>query len=253
MSKHRKPPGDKSSNGKKQKTERRKELKEKTVAAEIGGVAMREEAAKPEPRPVAEAAKPVRRPAPPREEAANRPRPVAEAAKPVRRPAPPREEAAKPAPRPVPETAKPAPRPVQPAVSQAPASKKPLEPQPVPAKPLAAAEPEASPKPKAAESAAESWQRCFDAARLGTVEVHRLLLDMGRRNVASGIEFANRLATARTPIEAARLQLAFFDERMKTLLDQAEALRALSVDLVARANEPIREQLRMKRMTAWWG
>ena len=229
MSKHRKPPGDKSSNGKKQKTERRKELKEKTVAAEIGGVAMREEAAKPEPRPVAEAAKPVRRPAPPREEAA------------------------KPAPRPVPETAKPAPRPVQPAVSQAPASKKPLEPQPVPAKPLAAAEPEASPKPKAAESAAESWQRCFDAARLGTVEVHRLLLDMGRRNVASGIEFANRLATARTPIEAARLQLAFFDERMKTLLDQAEALRALSVDLVARANEPIREQLRMKRMTAWWG
>lgn len=229
MNKHRKPPGDKSSNGKKQKTERRKELKEKTVAAEIGGVAMREEAAKPEPRPVAEAAKPVRRPAPPREEAA------------------------KPAPRPVPETAKPAPRPVQPAVSQAPASKKPLEPQPVPAKPLAAAEPEASPKPKAAESAAESWQRCFDAARLGTVEVHRLLLDMGRRNVASGIEFANRLATARTPIEAARLQLAFFDERMKTLLDQAEALRALSVDLVARANEPIREQLRMKRMTAWWG
>ena len=40
---------------------------------------------------------------------------------------------------------------------------------------------------------------------------------------------------------------------MKTLLHQAEALRALSVDLVARANEPIREQLRMKRMTAWWG
>lgn len=246
MSKHRKPPGDKSSSGKKQKTERKRELKEKTIAAEIGGVVMREEAAKPEPRPAAEVAKPA-------------PRPVAEAAKPVPRPTPPREETAKAVRRPVPEAAKPvleaakpAPRPVRPVVSQAPASKKPLEPRSVPAKPLAAVEPEASPEPKAAESAAESWQRSFDAARLGTVEVNRLLLDIGRRNIASGFELARSLATARTPIEAVQLQLAFFDERMRTLLHQAEALRALSVDLVARANEPIREQLRMKRMTAWW-
>jgi hypothetical protein len=240
MSKHRKPPGDKSSSGKKQKTERKRELKEKTIAAEIGGVVMREEAAKPEPRPAAEVAKPA-------------PRPVAEAAKPVPRPTPPREETAKAVRRPVPEAAKPAPRPVRPVVSQAPASKKPLEPRSVPAKPLAAVEPEASPEPKAAESAAESWQRSFDAARLGTVEVNRLLLDIGRRNIASGFELGRSLATARTPMEAVQLQLAFFDERMRTLLHQAEALRALSVDLVARANEPIREQLRMKRMTAWWG
>lgn len=246
MSKHRKPPGDKSSSGKKQKTERKRELKEKTIAAEIGGVVMREEAAKPEPRPAAEVAKPA-------------PRPVAEAAKPVPRPTPPREETAKAVRRPVPEAAKPvleaakpAPRPVRPVVSQAAASKKPLEPRSVPAKPLAAVEPEASPEPKAAESAAESWQRSFDAARLGTVEVNRLLLDIGRRNIASGFELGRSLATARTPMEAVQLQLAFFDERMRTLLHQAEALRALSVDLVARANEPIREQLRMKRMTAWW-
>ena len=240
MSKHRKPPGDKSSSGKKQKTERKRELKEKTIAAEIGGVVMREEAAKPEPRPAAEVAKPA-------------PRPVAEAAKPVPRPTPPREETAKAVRRPVPEAAKPAPRPVRPVVSQAPASKKPLEPRSVPAKPLAAVEPEASPEPKAAESAAESWQRSLDAARLGTVEVNRLLLDIGRRNIASGFELGRSLATARTPMEAVQLQLAFFDERMRTLLHQAEALRALSVGLVARANEPIREQLRMKRMTAWWG
>ena len=217
MSKHRKPPGNKSSSGKKQKTERKRELKEKTIAAEIGGVVMREEAAKPEPRPA------------------------------------PREEAAKAVRRLVPEAAKAAPRPIQPAVSEAPASKKPLEPRSIPAKPLAAVEPKASPEPKAAESAAESWQRFLDAARLGTVEVNRLLLDIGQRNIASGFELARSLATARTPIEAVQLQLAFFDERMRTLLHQAEALRALSVDLVARANEPIREQLRIKRMTAWWG
>ena len=66
------------------------------------------------------------------------------------------------------------------------------------------------------------------------------------------VEFARSLATARTPIEAARLQLAFFEERMKTMLDQAEALRALSVDVVAGATELIREHMRKRPMTPWW-
>ena len=110
--------------------------------------------------------------------------------------------------------------------------------------PTPAAAPEPSPESQAAESAVDTWQRSLQAARLGTVEVNRMLVDIGRRNFASGLDFARSLATARTPIEAARLQLAFFDERMKTLLHQAEALRALSADLVARANEPIRAQLR---------
>jgi hypothetical protein len=110
-----------------------------------------------------------------------------------------------------------------------------------------AAAPARAPEPEpqaAAESAVDSWQRSLQAARLGTVEVNRMLVDIGRRNFASGLDFARSLATARTPIEAVRLQLAFFDERMKTLLHQAEALRALSADLVARANEPIRAQIR---------
>jgi hypothetical protein len=110
-----------------------------------------------------------------------------------------------------------------------------------------AAAPARTPEPEpqaAAESAVDSWQRSLQAARLGTVEVNRMLVDIGRRNFASGLDFARSLATARTPIEAVRLQLAFFDERMKTLLHQAEALRALSADLVARANEPIRAQIR---------
>jgi len=128
------------------------------------------------------------------------------------------------------------------------------EPAPSPSRvqPLVA-EPEALPELQAAESAVETLQRSFQVARLGTVEVNRMLIDIGRRNVASGLDFARSLATARTPIEVARLQLAFFDERMKTLMHQAEELRALSADLVARANEPIREHLWMKRMSAWWG
>jgi hypothetical protein len=126
-----------------------------------------------------------------------------------------------------------------------------LAPSPARVQPLA--EPEALPEPPAAESAVETLQRSFQVARLGTVEVNCMLIDIGRRNVASGLDFARGLATARTLIEVARLQLAFFNERMKTLMHQAEELRALSADLVARANEPIREHLWMKRMSAWWG
>ena len=75
-----------------------------------GGVVMREEAAKPEPRPAAKAATAPR----PRGGGETWPRPTLpreEAAKAARRPIP---EAAKPAPRPVLEAAKPAPRPFSP-------------------------------------------------------------------------------------------------------------------------------------------
>lgn len=103
---------------------------------------------------------------------------------------------------------------------------------------------ESEPESQAAESPVETLQRSFQAARLGSVEVNRLLMDIGRRNLASSFDFSRSLAAARTPIEAVQLQLAFFDEQMKTLLHQAEELRALSAALVARANEPIREHMR---------
>jgi hypothetical protein len=123
-------------------------------------------------------------------------------------------------------------------VRQAPA------PPPVLAKTLvAAAEPDGRP-PRALESAVATMERSLQAASRGTVEVNRMLLDIGRQNVASGLDLARSLAAAKTPIEAARLHLAFWDERMKALLHQAEELRALSADLVAKANEPIREHMR---------
>jgi hypothetical protein len=53
-------------------------------------------------------------------------------------------------------------------------------------------------------------------------------------------------------MEAARLQLAFFDERMKALVDQAAELRALSAEFVAKANEPFRAHMQVRGMTAWW-
>jgi hypothetical protein len=90
-------------------------------------------------------------------------------------------------------------------------------------------------------AAFENIERSFRAAWLGTVAVNRKLIDMAHANVVSGFDLARDLAGARSPLEAARLQKAYFDERMKTLAAQAAEIRALQTDLVSKANEPLRQ------------
>jgi hypothetical protein len=92
-------------------------------------------------------------------------------------------------------------------------------------------------------AAFESIERSFRAAGLGTVAVNRKLIDMARANVVSGFDLARDLAGARSPLEAARLHMAYFDERMKALAAQAGELRALQAELVSKANEPLREHM----------
>jgi hypothetical protein len=94
------------------------------------------------------------------------------------------------------------------------------------------------------ETAVDTFERSFKAAGQGTVEVNRKLLDFTRANVSSGFDFAMSLATASSPVQIMQLQMSNWDERMKVLASQAEELRALSADLVAKANEPIREHIR---------
>jgi len=96
-------------------------------------------------------------------------------------------------------------------------------------------------------AAFESIERSFRAAGFGTLAVNRKLIDIARANLSSGFDLAKDLAGAKTPLEAARLQMAFFDQRMKALAAQAQELRALQAELVEKANEPIREQLKRRR------
>ncbi len=56
-----------------------------------------------------------------------------------------------------------------------------------------------------------------------------------------------RLAAASSPAQIMQLQMDYWDERLKALVSQAQELRALSADLVAKTNEPIREHMRAKR------
>jgi hypothetical protein len=160
-----------------------------------------------------------------------------------------REEAPKPAPEPVapPEpvrakgTAKPkAPAPVIKAKTLAPVAKAKTPAPP----PLAAKDEPPEPPGRLLETAVDSFERSFKAAGQGTVAVNRKLLDFTRANVSSGFDFAMSLAAASSPVEIMQLQMSYWDERMRVLARQAEELRALSADVVAKANEPIRQHFR---------
>ncbi len=92
-------------------------------------------------------------------------------------------------------------------------------------------------------AAFESIERSFRAAELGTVAVNRKLIDIARGHVASGFDLAKELAGAKNPLEAARLQMAYLDERMKTLAAEAAELRTLQAELVKTASAPLREHV----------
>ncbi len=221
MSKHRKTSGLKPQGDKKQRSNGRREPKDKTVAAELAAV-MREEMA-PEPVPVPAAAP---RPAPAPVPRAT-PAPVPQAGSPaiakelVKDKAPPSPVVAK-------EVVK----------DKAPAS-------PAVAKKIAT---DKAPAPPAQllDTAVDSLERSLKAAGQGTVAVNCKLIDFARANMSSSFDFAISLASASSPMQIMQLQVSYWDERMKALVRQAEELRALSADLVAKTNEPLREHMRRR-------
>ena len=178
MSKHRKAQGDKPPVDRKQRSNGKKEVTDKIVAAELGAALLREEAPKAAPVPVA--------------------------------------------------------RPERPAAPKAVTAKAPAPP------PIAVADKVPEPPRHLLETAVDTFERSWQ----GTVEVNRKLLDFTRANLSSGFDFAMSLASASSPVQIMQLQMSYWDERLKVLASQAQELRALSADLVAKANEPIREHIR---------
>ena len=101
-----------------------------------------------------------------------------------------------------------------------------------------------SPEPRLLDNAVETMERSLKAAGQGTVAVNRKLIDFAQANLSSSLDLAKSLACARNPMQVMHLQVTYWDERMKVLASQAEELRALSAEIVAKANEPIREHMR---------
>jgi len=74
-----------------------------------------------------------------------------------------------------------------------------------------------------------------------TAPVNAKLADIARTNMNAGLELACDLASAKSPMEAMRLGLAYWYDNIGVFRAQAQELRALSANLVTIANEPIRE------------
>jgi hypothetical protein len=150
---------------------------------------------------------------------------------------------------PAPKASPPAPVPPRAAASpEKPAPKTPTPkaspPAPQPPRVAAATAPSAEPPQRALEIAVETMERSLKAAGQGTVAVNRKLIDFAQANLSSSLDLAKSLACARNPMQVMHLQVTYWDERMKVLASQAEELRALSAEIVAKANEPIREHMR---------
>ena len=74
-----------------------------------------------------------------------------------------------------------------------------------------------------------------------TAPVNAKLADIARTNMNADLELACDLASAKSPMEAMRLGLAYWYDNIGVFRAQAQELRALSANLVTIANEPIRE------------
>jgi hypothetical protein len=148
---------------------------------------------------------------------------------------------------PAPKASPPAPQPPRAAASpEKPAPKMPARKAtpPAPQPPRVAAATAPSPEPRLLDNAVDTMERSLKAAGQGTVAVNRRLIDFAQANLSSSLDLAKSLACARTPMQVMHLQVTYWDERMKVLASQAEELRALSAEIVAKANEPIREHMR---------
>jgi hypothetical protein len=172
--------------------------------------------------------------------------------------APPSAPAAKPRqaatadPKPI-ETAKAAPAAPKPAQAKpaAPVAKRATAapmPAPKPAVPKSASTPDAA--PHVLGSAVDTFERTVKAAGQGTLAVNCKLLDFARANVNSSLDYVKDLAAARSPVRVMRLQMEFWQDCLETFASQAQELRALSAELAANANEPLRQQMRKPRRPA---
>ncbi len=64
----------------------------------------------------------------------------------------------------------------------------------------------------ALEAVLESWERTFDAAGQGAVALNRKVIDITRRNINSGFDFAQSLVGAKTLAEAMELHSTYWTQ-----------------------------------------
>ena len=91
--------------------------------------------------------------------------------------------------------------------------------------------------------AIEIWQRSVQTAGSSAVTVNCTLLSFAQDTMNSSLELARDLASARTPVEAARLQLGFWQDWLDACDSHSKTLRQVALELAAHARAPVRDMI----------
>ncbi len=94
------------------------------------------------------------------------------------------------------------------------------------------------------DSAVQTLEKSFEAAMPVARAVNRKLVDIAQTNMNAGFELARDLAGAKTPMEAMRLQMTYWQDCVGVFGSQAQELRTLAGEFMTTANEPIRAHMR---------
>jgi len=100
------------------------------------------------------------------------------------------------------------------------------------------------PAVEATESAVQTIEKSLQAAMPAARAVNEKLLDIAQTNMNSSLELARDLAGAKTPMEALRLQMTYWQDHMSVFEAQAQELRTVAGEFMATAAEPMRAHLR---------
>ena len=100
------------------------------------------------------------------------------------------------------------------------------------------------------EGSVNTMERSFDAAGQGATAFNRKLIDITQRNLNSGFELANSLASAKNLAEIVELQSAFIRNQFEVFAGQAGEIQTLTTKIAADTSEPIKDQVTRSFETA---
>jgi phasin len=100
------------------------------------------------------------------------------------------------------------------------------------------------------EGSVNAMERSFDAAGQGATAFNRKLIDITQRNLNSGFELANSLASAKNLAEIVELQSAFIRNQFEVFAGQAGEIQTLTTKIAADTSEPIKDQVTRSFETA---
>jgi hypothetical protein len=93
------------------------------------------------------------------------------------------------------------------------------------------------------EAVLESWERFVDAAGKGAVALNHKAIDIARRNINTGFNFAASLAGAKNLAEVMELQATYWRKQLGELAAQAGEMRTLSTMVTTDVAAPIKAQV----------